>query len=344
MANILITGMTSSQASSRLGEKSTSFSALIARALTSRGHSVTWEPASVKWDLDYLSQFDSVLVGVAPVTSLSANYAYGALSVIYQLLGDKRLTLFLDAPQPRQITAALRAVTPDPYSLFKPFYRNRREYSLVSSDAALMTYVSGAVNALLNEPWPTTLYPTLPWKKDDPELKKALPDGATAALVGLNLDTLIAPTEASSEAPAGDRWVLDTAKSKWAQSTISMLLLPVTPAKWHKGWTDRQIENNMRQSVGVLVTPHKPGGTWWTPRYMQALNSRVPVATDWKESAFLGSQWNVLAATIEAMDHAERAALSDTQRELYLQHIPNETEATRALERALRLKTGKTSK
>jgi hypothetical protein len=344
MANILITGMTSSQASSRLGRKSTSFSALLERALLSRGHTVAWEPASVKWDLDYLSQYDSVLVGVAPVTSLSANYAYGALAVMYQLLGDKRLALFVDAPHPRQVTAALRAVEPDPEALFKPFYKNRREYELVQGDAALMTYIYGSVRALLTEDWPPTLYPTLPWKTDDQELKKALPGGATAALVGLNLDSLIAPVTAPTEAPAGDRWVVDTPKTKWAQSTISMLLLPVTPAKWHKGWTDAQVENNMRQAVGVLVTPHKPGGTWWTPRYMQALNSRVPVATDWKESAFLGSQWNVLAATIEAMESAERATLSDTQRELYLQHIPNKTEAARALERALKLKTGKTSK
>jgi hypothetical protein len=344
MGNVLLTGMTSTQASATLGRKTITFSALLERALVSRGHTVSWAPASVEWDHDYLRQFDSVIVGVAPVTSLSANYAYGALSVIHRMLtlDNGRLTLFVDAPQPRQVTAALRAVEGDRLSLFKPFYKNRREYSKVQDSAELMTYVYCGAMALLNETWPQTLYPSLPWKQDDPELKKALPDGAQTSLVGVSLDALITPVLGDDATPTGDRWVVDVPRSEWSESTIATLIKPVTPAKWHKGWTDTQIERNLRQSVGVLIAPHKPGGTWWTPRYMQALNHHVPVATEWKESAFLGSQWNVLAATIETMDTEQRRQLGKAQQELYLDQTPTEAEAVETLERLVGLKTGET--
>lgn len=344
MSNILLTGMTSPQASSRLGSRNTTFAKLIKTGLEERGHTVTWEPASVEWDRDYLSQFDSVVVGVAPVTSLSANYAYGALAVLHHLWDDARLRLFIDAPDVGQIRTSLQTAVVNEHTLFKPFYKARREYEKTSSSAEFMTYTWGACRALLEEPWPVTLYPELPWNNLVEELEKALPGAARGRLEPLNLDSLIPVGEPVNEAPADDRWVVDAPKTTWSRSTMSTLTVQVMPLKWHKGWTDQQTREQLTSAVGVLVSPQKPGGTWWSPYYSIALTQGKPVVTYWQEAARLGLPWSVLAASIEAMNTEDRERLALAQRELYTQHTPPAGQATARLADLLGLEAGETTK
>lgn len=345
MSKVLLTGMTSPQTSARLGARNINFAGLLKRSLEARGHSVEWQPASVDWDADHLSQYDSVLIGVAPVTSLSANYTYGALKLIYLLWEDPRLRLFLDAPDVGQIQTSLQSAVVNEHTLFKRFYRLRRDYEKVVKSAELMTYTWGACRALLNDPeWPITLYPELPWNDLQTTLEKALPGGARGRLEPINLDSLILIDRPVIVAPTGNRWLIDAPKTTWSKSTMATVSTQVAPVKWHKGWTDEQIRGQLGLAVGVLVSPQKPGGTWWSPYYAMALTHNVPVASYWQDTVRLGGSWAHLAASIEAMSEQERAELATTQRDTYASGIPTVEDSAEALQHLLNIETGETSK
>ena len=336
MSKILITGMSAPQASRRLGARTTSFAALLDAALKTVGHEVTWAPASVDWTEKDLEQYDLALVGLAPLTSLSANYAYGALNVVDLLKDGDRLALFFDAPQPRQLLVALKAVTVDDQTLVKPFYRARKEYQKVLDPTVAERLLRAARWLLEARSWPVTLYPVLPWRQDY-EVAAVLPTGARESLVPVNLDAFV--TQPTVQVGVQERlhWSIDQLNTDWARSTASTLVLPSKPMRLHKGWTDKEVYEQLLRSVGAVITPHKPGGTWWSPRYVQALYTRTPVATDWRESASLGGAWNVLAASIEAMNPEARTALATEQLSAYLNNIPTAAEATQRLQTALGL-------
>ena len=108
MSKILITGMSASHASDKTNLRSLSFAGVIKLVLEQQGHEVVQVNPEVSWNLKDLEQYDSVLVGLSPITSLSANHVYGALSVIDVLLDSPKLRLFIDAPEPGKITARAR--------------------------------------------------------------------------------------------------------------------------------------------------------------------------------------------------------------------------------------------
>ena len=94
------------------------------------------------WTKEFLDQFDSVIVGISPLTSLSANYCYGGLHVVSELLDDKRLTLLVDSPQPGQIIASLKSITANPQAFTKDFYANRQGFQQAGKDAVRTRPVS----------------------------------------------------------------------------------------------------------------------------------------------------------------------------------------------------------
>ncbi len=342
MKKILITGMTSSQASSRLNERSTTFAGLMRQTLREAGHAVTLLPAELDWTTETLAPYDSVVVGVAPLTSLSANYAYGALHALSLLWDDERLTLYVDAPQPRQIAVALRAVLTDQRALTKPVYATRRGYGHVSTSAKTRKRLLDGAAHLLNGTWPTTLYPALPWKMEDFDVADALPGKSYPVdLRGINLDAYLLDRPRREDAVERHNcWVADLPGSPWVRSTAATLQYDVEPMKEHKGWTDAQVETQLAHALGAMVPPHKPGGTWWTPRYAQALHAGTPVATDWSEARQLDASWDKLAATIEEMSAQERLACATRQLETYTDNIPTRAEGADALQDALRLTEG----
>jgi hypothetical protein len=118
----------------------------------------------------------------------------------------------------------------------------------------------------------------------------------------------------------------------------------VAPVKWHKGWTDTQIRGQFSLAVGVLVSPQKPGGTWWSPYYAMALSHGVPVASYWQDTVRLGASWSHLAASIEAMSEQDRAELATAQRDAYASSIPTAEDSATSLQQILNIETGETSK
>lgn len=324
MTRILITGMSASQTSVNANKRSLSFAGVIEKALTETGSQVIMLEPDITWERENLDYYDVVLVGVSPLTSLSAHYAYGALHVINLLKGSDKLRLFIDAPNPAQISASLRAITAWPDNLVKPFYSNRRGHSLASQDNTRNALMQ-AVTLLDKETWPTTIFPHLPWG-DKKAVSADLPKGAQNSLHGVNLDSFLLkrPNDPLEDRTA--RWAADNPDSTWTKKILATLRYPAMPMKWNKGWSDLQVEEQVRQCVGALITPHK-NTTWWTYRYAQAMNTATPIATEWKESCVVSHHWAYLASTIEDMSPKQRIDLSLEQSRTYLAAVGSKKDA-----------------
>lgn len=332
MSKILLTGMSAAQASRKANARSLSFAGVLEKSLRTAGHDVVWEVPSVSWTKEYLDQFDSVIVGVSPLTSLSANYCYGGLHVITEMLDDKRLTLLVDSPQPGQITASLKSIAANPQAFTKDFYVNRQGFNQARQDA-VRTRLLASIERLLTATWPTTIYPSLPWQ-DASTVSKQFSEFASQNLVGINLDAeLISPVNYKIDRRL--KWSADTTNSLWVQKVSTGLVYPISPMKWNKGWTDDLVEEQIARSTAVLVAPHKKDGTWWTYRYIQAMNTGTPIATLWTEAIKIGESWGNLAANIEALSEDERNTIATKQREEYLAAIPSLSDAQKTLHKTL---------
>jgi len=333
MAKIYLTGMTASQASPSANIRSLAFAGVMNKVLTHGGHEVVWGDPDLDVTKDFFDQYDLVLVGVGPVTSLSANRVYGALNTIDILWQSPKLRLFLDAPGTSQIGASLRAIDSNPTNLLKEFYSYRKGYKEVVSNVALSSRISNAAHNLAVNQWPTTLYPSLPWKSHSDATKK-LPENIANSMVGINLDAhLIEENPLPIE--KSHKWAVDSLALKDTQKLANTLGFPVFPMKWNKGVSDIQVEDQISRSAGAIISLNKGDGSWWTYRYIQALNTCTPIYTSWVDTGALGSSWSLLAHAIEDLTDEQRLQLSIDQRLEYLNKVPKKEESTKSIEDAL---------
>ena len=333
---ILLTGMASSHTSPKANKKNKNFFGVLNDALTLLEHEIVWQPSSVSWTKEQLEAFDAIFVGVVPPTSVSANKAYGALSVIELMFNSPKLKLVVDNPQHWQIEPSLNSVVNDPQSLVKPFYSKRSEYSEARSKDVLERLVA-ACSLLLTESWPITLYPGLPWK-DDESVTSNLPSGASSSVLGFNFDKHYShskPIEvARNEDPA---WVVTNPKTKWAEKVTSTVKNPVRPLREKKSDTDEEALYNIHHSIGLLLTPQeRSGGTWWSYSLVQALSNLTPVATEWRESSEISPCWSFLPYQIEEMQPHDRYIYALEQRQTYLRAIPEIDESLTVLKNLLK--------
>lgn len=335
MSKILLTGMTAAQVSQSAQKRSRTYAWLLNEALTRAGHTVHWSEPWILWRPEHLADYDSVLVGLAPVTGLGANRAYGALTTIDTLWGDPRLRFFLDAPNPEQVTSGINAIIRNPNNINKDFYSYRKDYEeACRPETRLKLYT--AVRKLATEIWPTTIYPSLPWEQIAPDIR--LPLNAYGKTVGVNLDAITLETTGYKQFPGAERWVSDDPKSAWVQEIAKTLEYGVENVKLNKFSTDSEVDYQMANSIGVLLAPTKKKATWWSNRYAQAMSVGVPIVTEWRESGELGPEWSVLASQIERVSDERRWELAKDQRESYTESIPRLDEATQHLEETLGLR------
>lgn len=333
MSKIFITGMSAPQVSPNANSRSLSFAGVLNLALTDARHDVTWSDPSVHMTSELLDQYDCVLVGVAPLTSVGSNRAYGALHIINKMWDSGKLTLFVDSPNASQIEVSLRAISKNHDNLVKPFYSYRKEYDFVASDVVARSSVLMGIERLLEDDWVSTIYPALPWKYGN---QVKLPANAKVNLESINLDSYLL-TDVSVNNDRREKWVVDSPNSPWAKDTVQTISLPHSPMKWNKGWTDEQVFDQICRSIGVLISPDKKDGTWWNYRYIQALNSGTPIVTDWKESHGIGDAWGLLASNIDSMSQSKRDLIAIAQRESYFANIPTKKAALEKLQQSLHL-------
>jgi hypothetical protein len=334
MAKIYLTGMTAPQTSQSANLRNFAFAGALHKVLVSAGHDVTWEEPSLDVSKDFFNQYDSVLVGVGPVTSLSANRVYGALNLIGLLWGSDKLKLFVDAPGMAQLCSSLKSVDKTPTTLMKEFYSYRKGYKEVVSNVALSARIATAINNLATKEWPQTIYPGLPWKTDDKASQKISVE--IPRFNGVCLDSHLI----NRDAPQGlrfDKWLVDSFADKSIKKLVATLRNQTAPMKWNKGETDDQVYSQMLEASGAIITTNKSEGSWWTYRYAQSLNAGIPIYTEWQETSVLGEPWSHLAHTIEDFTDSEKADLSARQKSEYLKNIPNKQESIKYLESLLNI-------
>lgn len=314
---VLLTGATSSQVAVKRGTNT--FAGLINKALTDGGHDVTWIEPSVSLSKDYLDEFDSVIVGLAPPTSTAAHRIYGALSVAQYAYELGTLKIMLDAPNPKRVWAGIRAIYNKPQDLAKDFYYKRREYQKAVQNESLERLIL-AIETLYTKEWPVTVFPAFPWMSF-PSVSTEIPMTSAGNLVGLNLDSDLLQHSNEIVPISSEYWVADflnTAWTKMTEKTVSLRVEPVRQSKWEK---DAETYERVRGAVGCLISTHHKGTPWWSVSLSQALSCGIPVCTDWRLSSMLGPDWSNLPHAIEDMNQYDRASLALSQKEEYLASI-----------------------
>jgi hypothetical protein len=335
VARVLITGMTAPQSSRRLNSRSLAFAGALSGIIESAKHRVEWAEPSVNVSKEDLAGYDVILIGIAPVLSVTSNKAYGVLWMLNELRDDPRVRYFVDTPEPTRITANLRAVEKDFDSLVKPFYSQRKQYREVESSDSIKSAIASSVSHLLSSEWPTTLYPATPWA-DDGYVINRLPLGAAASVVGIQVDSFyVAESLNRVNSDKVKRWSIDSDKTKWAKSTISSLQYPHVAMKKNRGSTDDAVFVEIARSVGSLLSPTVDGAVWWSHRIAQSLNAGTPVASDWRVTSRVGGSWSHLAAGIEEMSYIDMYELSASQKSEYIDSLPSRDTVKEIIETSL---------
>lgn len=318
---VLLTGSTSSHVSARKNEIMPTFMGQLSKALSFAGHDVLWTEPSVSMSKEFIEEFDSVVVGVAPPNSTSAHRIYGALSVIDHARRSENLCLVVDAPDPKRVWAGIRAINNKPEELIKDFYTKRKEYRK-TEDPEVFGRLRSSIEYLHSEKWPTTVFPKFPWM-GFPSVSSEIPQTDYSNLVGLNFDADILSTKSVKTASGSDYWVADSLTSTWTKSiekTIRHRVISVSNSRWE---TAVSVMDRMSSSIGCLVPIYGRGNPWWSVSLSQALHRQVPVVTDWRLSQSVGDSWTVLAHSIEDMNNDSRAMLAQSQKEEYLNAVPS---------------------
>jgi hypothetical protein len=319
--------MTSQHCNPQSHKRSINFCGLMWEMLRHAGHEVHWQDPDISMTTTELKKFDHVIVGLAPLSALGANRAYGALSIIERLWSGKRLTLLVDAPDPSKIQTSVQAVLDHPETLVKDFFSYRKAFRQ-AKDPEVLTRLLRAVELLNSEKtyWPNVIVPGLPWQNLE-QIEAQLPVGASGHIHMINLDYLIF-----------DRYLDPTSRARRPFWSYEKNSLP--------GWLERQrvvlevnelpstfrVETNvasMQQlavSLGTLISPSK-AGTWWSPRYAMSISQVTPVFTDWRASSALGNAWAVLPASFELATDEEKEEIGIEQHTSYLYGIPEGDEA-----------------
>lgn len=320
---VLLTGATASQVPSEKSAAIPTFSSLVSEALRQGKHDVTWVKPSVDLDKAYLSEFDAVVVGIAPPNSTAAHRIYGALSIAQYAHELGTLRLLIDAPEPKRVWDGIRAIHNKPQDLTKDFYFNRHEYRK-TSDKKTSARLHKAINVLFAKKWPTTIYPSLPWMPLS-SISSKIPMLSESDSVGLNYDSRILEKTGTPVSPIdrSDYWVVDFPNTQWSkgiEKTLRHQVLPVRGSRWERG---EDSLSRLQGSLGCLISVHGRGVPWWSSTLSQALHNGIPAVTDWSLSSMLGPDWSVLAQSVEEMSAHERSAMAEGQRISYLSVVPS---------------------
>jgi hypothetical protein len=319
---VLITGATAQQGSQRTAERVSTFASLVSQELTLSGSDVTFVEPSLEYTKEKLSEYDVVLVGIAPPTSLSANKIYPAFAIANRAKELGNLALFLDAPEPFKIQASLKSCYLNISDLQKDFYRNRKNYKEVVSTPELASEIYSFIEFLHKRPWPTTLFSAFPWSEAS-SITSVIPNIEEANLFGINLDHLL--FKDSNNIPMSSQyksfWTCDSPNTKWSRSIQLTLKNPVLPTRGSRWESALETDERIKASIGTLVSVHRSLEPWWTPFLARSLALGRPVVTDWRYSSALGEPWSHLASTVEEMSPSGRAELAKRQRASYLESV-----------------------
>lgn len=321
MKKIFITGATASQYSVDAHSRSTRFSGLLNSALISEGiNSVVGVP-SIEVTQDEIKEYDSVVVGLSPISSLSANRIYAAIHTLGISLDAGNGKILLDAPDPNMVFKSFRSVLANPSLLTKETYSSRYDYKSVVSDPKVRNRLMETIDIVANEGLPT-IVPALPYfnpTRDDYGIPSS---GEYKDLISINLESF-SKSKNIVDSNNHKYWSSESHSSPWSKKIEKTLSKPVLPLKRSAYDTDFEYEERLKNSIGLLISVHKNNLPWWSPNILLALTNGIPVFSDWRYTEVMGSSWRNLPSDAESMSPAQRLDLASSQLESYLTFVDN---------------------
>jgi hypothetical protein len=327
---ILFTGMASSHCAPK---DNVSFFGTLAKAVGEFAE-VVWAAPKVSWTKSQLEEFDFIFLGFIPPTALSANKIYGAMHVLGLMFDSPKLRLVVDGQQIWQYKNSIEHVKRDISNLFDAFYSKRAEYSF-AKDSKNSAQIKLAARHFSESVWPITYYPSLPWTRHSAAVK-ALGFSSSERFIGLNLDSLLLDPEPYDTSDKALFWSLVPQGGSWIKRVNPLIKYPLTSIKTSRVMLDSDVFRVVKDSLGLIVPPQDRGmGTWWSYRYIQALNSNTPVITDWVDTKNFHSSWAHLAYQIEDMSESEKTLVARDQLESYRSAIKTKNQAISSLRESI---------
>jgi hypothetical protein len=317
---ILFTGMSTSHAKENSRQ---SFFASLREVYKNISEVETIEP-SITMTKEYLDSYDAIFVGVIPPTSPSANYLYGAMHLINTMYDSPKLYVVVDNDQLWNYKTGFSSIARDVTKIFTPFLNRRKEFTQAKNNKA--ESIQQAAQKMATMQWPKTIYPALPWGS-----KANLDDFIGHNRYPVNLDIYLL-TEPKLSLERHDAWYADQRNPTWVKKLTKLIDKKVYPVKETRRDPESVIEERVASALGLIIPPVERGvGTWWSQRYIQALNSLTPISTEWKESRVISDYWNLLAVNIEELTTHDRLEVAKKQREAYVAAIPSKNEVLETL-------------
>lgn len=317
---ILLTGATASQTTT---DRKPTFSAFLFDSLTSAGNEVHFaSKPSVAMRVADIKKYDKVIVGIAPPTSVTAYQVYPSFALAGKAWKAGNLELFIDAPEPHKIQASINSCHSGKSDLTKDFFSRRKGYSDYKFDSKVREEVDRFIELLATEKWPNTYYPAFPWCTPD-EYQSSLNMGRYS-IVPLYPDSWMMSKDyvSTEDATKSTYWTADNGSTAWVKNLKKHLTNEVVLSQQGRGSTEQDIVDRVRGSIGSIVSVYRGGQPWWSPLLAYSLSVDVPVVTDWRLTDYMGSEWGMLATTVESLSHNMRYELANAQKTTYLKNIP----------------------
>lgn len=291
---------------------------------------IDWSSPNLKWDEDFLNEYDYVVVGLTPPTSQSANKIYGAMNLINVLYDSPKLIIVIDHPQLWQYKYAFNSIDSNPLSIFGSFYSKRKDYTLAKE--SYVNSISEANHKLLSRKWPKTIYPSLPFQNNR-QIYKFLGFSAEESLIPVNLDSfLLTDNEPEFEKRVGNSWLCELKGTTWIEKTSKLLTKRIDEINITKKISDLTATEMISKAFGFILTPqNREVGVWWSYRLIQALNNKTVVLSDWKETNVLGPEWSILGYDLENQTNEDIINIAKLQKESYKSNIPTKRDSDKLL-------------
>jgi hypothetical protein len=333
MDKVLVTGATASQYSREAHDRSTRFGGLLSDALQNCGVSVDVKSMGIESSSKDLTDYDSVLVGMAPITSLSSNKMYTALHTFMNAYEDGKAKVFFDAPEPHLVYQSFKSVLNNPAILSKNLYAKREGYEKVSTDVILNKKILSTIEFLLDGDY-DIIVPSVPYYEASRE-NYGIPLGKSGQFYALNFDSKFKDDFNILLGEQAKYWSAENISSKWSRNISKTIAKPVLGIKRSSYDTNKDYVSRFQHSYGYLLETYKNSTPWWSPNIMLSLSCGAPVFSDWRHTGSLGTTWSGLPHSVEELTHEERYALSVGQKESYLKSAPDWVEQAKFLKEKL---------
>jgi hypothetical protein len=317
MKKVLITGATSSQYSIDAHKRNSRFSGLLTAGLNFSGVSAQMKSLEMDFDGNNLKEYDTVLIGLSPFSSLSANKSYTSLNTLTKVLeSGVKFKIILDAPDPQLVYTSYSSIIKNPEIFTKSLYSSREGFKNVQTDSQLKNKLIQTIEYILTGDYDIVV-PEVPYFEFSRDAY-GIPKTSSSKTYSLNFDSIFSDTFHVKLGEKSKFWCTDNNNTVWAKKISATLSKPVLNLKRTQYDTDIDYIHRLQQSYGYLLPTYKNNLPWWSANTMLSLSCGIPVFSEWRHTQKMSGYWSVLPQTAEDMSHEQRYELSVMQKETYL--------------------------